>query len=74
MFSNRPGRAPVVITTIFAHSFAVYEIFSNHHFVRSSESLQAKHSIIIHYETNFSGFPNISQVGNGKDPIITLLF
>lgn len=39
MFSYGPGRALIVITTIFVQGFAVYEIFSNHPYVWSSESL-----------------------------------
>lgn len=39
VFFYRPGRAFIVIITIFVQGFAVYEIFSNHHFVQSSQSL-----------------------------------
>lgn len=75
-FPYQPGRALIVLTTTLVQGFAVYEIFLNHHFVWSSESLSEKHKVLsfIFLETNISGFPKISQLVNGKDHTINQLF
>lgn len=53
--------------------FAVYEAFSNRHFVWSSDSLWEKHraTIMIHiFRDNFQRLPSISQMVSGKDAIV----
>lgn len=53
--------------------FAVYEAFSNRHFVWSSDPLWEKHraNIMIYiFRDNFPRLPNISQMVSGKDNIV----